>query len=292
MDFIQAASFSWALDDEIMTPGRHLDHVLLEQAVLPFVMAAILLAMLGALMVAERRRAARGAASAPILLLPSWKTMGRILGFGVLLPLGAFYLYARWSGVAGREYSVRYLWPRFVLELVLLVATILAVVVSTATRVVRERCRCLGVRVPSRAARSRRLALWIALGLLWVMCLALRGPAVKWPALAAILLVPGFLFGYSLCHFMKLLFGPEEYGLFHGTVARSFIPIFAATAILLAAAAQPHLARREATLAREDPFLSASPETRGYSSQAVAEAVWRLRSEIQGAMREFEAGRE
>jgi len=244
------------------------------------------LLLLGALIASKRWRTAREASSPPILLLPSWRTAARILGLGVLLPLLTFYVYTRLSGLAGRECSVYHLWPRFLLELVLLTVTILAATISAARRAIRERCGSLGVPVPERTGRDYRAVLWIALGALWATCLALRGEYTATPAAIGATLVIAFAIGYGIALFVRLRFGPERHALYYGTLARSLVPVFAAAAILVAAVAHPYLARSEAGLVRVDPFMAVEP---GTLSEIEADVFRRLKAEIKAAILEVDS---
>jgi hypothetical protein len=274
-----------------LAPGRHLEHALLEQVALAAVLALMLLMMLGALVTTIRWRWARGASSAPLLLLPSWQETVRILGFGVLLPLLVFYIYTRWSGLAGREYSLSYLVARFVLELCLLAATISFVTISKATRYIRERCLPLGVPVPGGSGRHRWLAHWIVLGLLWAVCLALRehGTA-EWAGV--IIGGPGSLF-LLLCAvivMMRRLGASREHGLFRGTAARSLVPVFAAAAILIGILGHVYLTRQEAALVRRDTIIA--PDDEFLATAAEADLVRRLKGGLMQAFEEIEAERQ
>ncbi len=253
---------------------------------LRLVVELLVLLFLGALIASKRWRTAPEASPPPILLLPSWRTAARILGLGVLLPLLAFYVYARLSGLAGREYSVYHLWPRFLLEIVLLTVTILAATISAAGRAIRERCGSLGVPVPGRTGRDYRAVLWTALGALWAMCLALRGEYAATPAAIGATLVIAFAIGYGVALFVRLRFGSERHVLYYGTLARSLVPVFAAAAILVAAVAHPYLARSEAGLVQADPFMAVEP---GTFSEIEADVFRKLKAEIKEAILEVDS---
>ncbi len=178
-----------AVHEEELAPGRRLEQTILDRAGLMYVLLLLLCFILAALAVALRWRFLPGATAAPLLLLPRWRETAKTLGFGVLLPLGAFYLYTRWSNLAGREYAVFWLGGRFGLELLLLGTTILWLVCSMAARAIRRRCAELGIPAPEpRRSRWRRALPWV-LGGLWLACLVLRWRTPAFIALAAAVLL-------------------------------------------------------------------------------------------------------
>ena len=154
---------------------------------------------------------------------------------------------------------------------------------------VRERCRTLGITVPERAGR-RWLPHWITLGILWRACLALRH---KLPALLAVIAVgvPAVVFvpSYAVIVMVRRLRAAREYGLFHGTVARSLIPVFAAAAILIGGVAHPYLTNLEAALVRRDPILTLDEEL--LINKPEADFVRKLKTEIGEAIDEVKAER-
>jgi hypothetical protein len=165
-----------------LTPSRRLEQVLIEQ-IATSVYMLILVGLMGlALIAALRWRWAEGMASAPLLLLPGWRAMLRILVLAVLLPLVAYYAYTRWSGLAGREFGFGYLGYRFALEMLLLGVTIVGLAVTMAGRRIRRRCESLGVAVPAPMPAKFRLAFWALTAALWASCLTFRedSPSVPW----------------------------------------------------------------------------------------------------------------
>lgn len=86
----------------------------------------------------------------PLLILPAWKDLARILGLGVLLPLLVYVLVTR-SGLDGRQYGLGLQPWRFVIfctELVLLGGALLIVPQVLAKRTLDFRCRALGIAGP------------------------------------------------------------------------------------------------------------------------------------------------
>jgi hypothetical protein len=101
----------------------------------------------------------------PLLILPGWRELARILGLGVLLPLIVYFAITR-SGLDGRQYGFRAKdWPAvvFYAELVLLGGVLLILPLVLAKRALDYRCRALGIARPRYALpRALVLVLWIA----------------------------------------------------------------------------------------------------------------------------------
>lgn len=173
-----------------------------------------------------------------------------------------------------------------------LVATISFLTISMATAYVRHRCRTLGVPVPREAGRRRWLAHWIILGILWAACLALRGWTPTYTTVAAYA-VAGICCLVVLCYpaikLKRLCSARKEYGRFHGTLARSMIPVLAAAAILIGAVAHSYLTGLESVLVQRDPILKLDEELLVIRPEA--DLVRRLRAGIREAIAEIEAER-
>ncbi len=259
----------------------------MEQAGLAVMLALLPVLMIGCVIVTLRWRLARGK-PVPLLLLPSGREAARILGLGVLAPLMAFYVYTRWSGLAGREFSFGFLFPRFLLELGLLAITVSFLTVSLAGRFVRRRCLTLGIETPPEAGRGRRIAVWVILGALWAACLLIRERDVAiWMAAAVGIAGTVGLLCAAVIAMKRLLAAPREHGFFVGTVARSLIPFFAAAAVLIGVVVHPYLTAREAALLRRDLMFAFDPEYPAVST-VEADLVRRLRAEIKEVIREID----
>jgi hypothetical protein len=266
--------------------------VLVEQAGVSLYLVLLLGLMLLSLAAALRWRWSRGPATAPLLLLPGWATLLRILGLGVLLPLAAFYGYTRWSGLSGRECGFSYLGHRFVLELVLLGATVLLLARGMATRAIRRRCEALGIAVPP-VSRWRRRAAWAAVAALWLACVLmgeLGAPGSAWaePLLVAGALAVGVVGAIALS--VRYVLGRRGCGLYCGTAARSLIPVFAAAILVLAAVAHPVLRASEVRLLRADSLLFSSDAASVSFTRAEALMVERLKKGVQRAAAELDGG--
>jgi len=287
-----------ALGDEMLritpdalAPGAQLEHTLLEQAGLVLVMALVLLAMFAALLVTLRWRASLGADRGPLLVLPSWQDAAHILGLGVVAPLAGFLVYTRWTGLAGREFALTYLLPRFAVEVVLLVATIIFLALSLGSAFVRRRWLELGEEAPP-DARGRRIGIGAALAVLWAAWLFVRGEgsAVIVGTIEAVVLGLALLVIVAV-GVMRFFFGRDtRRGRFHGSAARSLLPVLAGAAVLIAALAYPYLGARERDLLRRDRLMSIDPDDPAFTKPE-RDLTCRLKAETLKAVAEVEAER-
>jgi len=246
--------------------GRTLEQTVVEDLGVTVCVLMLLAVALGGLVAALRWRWARGVPAAPLLVLPGWRTSVRILALGTIVPLGVFYVYTRWSGLAGREYSLGFLGHRFGLELCLLATTIVGLTVAMTTSAVRRRCDELGLEVPPRSRWAPPL--WGALAVLWVLCLVQRGQiplghnlgamAYLWVGGMLVVLLPVMVVA-------RWLTGRREHGLYLGTIARSVIPALAAAAILVGGLAHPYLGEAEARLVAQETTLSGRDDLVGFT---------------------------
>ena len=278
--------------------GRWLEHVLVEQTAVTcyvMVLAALMLFSLRATIHWRRRSAG---AMAPLLLLPPWRAMLRIQVMGVLLPLLVFYFYTRYCGFAGRGFGFTYRWPRFVGELLLLGTAILLLTRRMAARAIRQRCQELDIPVPPDARSS--VIWWPAIMLAWAwpavmlagtVCLSLKEDVASDAAWTASPTLWGTavisLLVASLAGAIGWLVSARSHGLYHGTIARSQIPIFAAVILVISVVALPYLRWTESRLLQSQTTASLGADAIALT-QAAAIAVRRLRTGVLRAAAELE----
>ncbi|MCK5802570.1 MAG: hypothetical protein KAI66_07040, partial [Lentisphaeria bacterium] len=274
------------LDVDDYRAGRMLEYTVFTQVIMSLAGLLILVAMFGCLLVAVRWRLKPGGGGIPILLLPKWRDMARVLLLGVVLPFAVFMLWTRFSPLSGHAWSVRVAWHRVLGEMVLLVSAVLFVPAWLALRVIRRRCAELDVPVPARS-RVFRYTLLLALALVLVGAVFPLGPKVGELPLVLVLCVGIPLFP---CVFWVVagygFVGPARYGRFFGTVARSLIPIFAAATVVLSLIAPITLRREEGRFLRADKILF-NGEGAGFSN-AENQLTRRLRSDTLAAAKRLE----
>ncbi|MFA5203652.1 MAG: hypothetical protein WC708_04525 [Lentisphaeria bacterium] len=259
-----------------LEPGRCLDYIMAERVMLSLAAGWLLLGLAGCGLVYWRwRLTAAGGAAIPLLLLPGWRDTLRVLAYGTLLPLLAYYLYTRWAPWNGREYGLGVGWPLLVAETALLLLALLGVTARLAARAVRRRCRELGIALPSPRGGT---VLWVtaslamlgvAASLAWLIVLVRNGEQI--PKNLELVLTPSLvaLAGLGLAALGTLLaglVGRRAFGLYYGSLARTLIPFLALGVIALSLLGKPYLTVTEHALVRRDPLIHIAPNGDGITS--------------------------
>jgi len=139
----------------VLAPQRVMGYKMLEEFALSLLLVVLALIIIG-LAIAQfvlffRLRSAK---SVPILLLPGWRQLARILLLGVLLPLAVYAGYSLLP-IAGRGVSVEQHLARFTVEMVVLCGLLIGLPWLLTVRFIRRRCVQLDVPVPPRGAGRR-----------------------------------------------------------------------------------------------------------------------------------------
>jgi hypothetical protein len=259
--------------ENALTPGRWTEYVVVEQRAVAALLIVMAILILDAALVALRWRWARGATSAPILLLPGWKVYLRILALSVVAPLVAYFIFTRWTPWAGRDVALRHMIDWFSLQVLIPGAVIVGLSCLLSISNVVKRCRALRVPMPSR--KRVRVGLLKVTACLLLSSAAMFGavvaeePGVGWGMTLARVLTVDFVVLLQIILLYYRPFARKEYGLFYGTVARSVVPVLAIAVMLLGGVVQPYLRATEVQLIQEDTV--AWPDARypgGYKHHA------------------------
>jgi len=241
---------------EDLAPGRNLEYVLFEQMVLSLMLFLFLVLTCACLVISLRWQLKLHSESRPLLILPSWRTVVHVLALTVALPFVAFYLYTRWSGLAGRGFSLSHRFAPVAMEVLLLTVTILFMFAAMAKRAIRTRCTALGIAVPEPGSKRIRWLFVGALFVVWISVLIVRRSEVGRVYLLIVGSTLSIAFLICAClALLKHLAAHPSYGRFHGTLARSAIPFLCAAMIVAALLCQPYLSHQEAAFLNNDPFL-------------------------------------
>jgi hypothetical protein len=273
--------------------SRMVEYVLLDQITCGAISLLLIGIMAAALLVALRWRFIRGASGAPLLLLPSLGQTLHILGYGVVLPLFAYFAWTRLPLLSGRELSLRLVLPLAATQAVVLVAGMAGLIVTLSLRVIRARCETLQVAIPPPGRGHRLLrGLAVAGGLIVALAQSLRwlsptesdlglSQQIAGSCLLTLAGVAGLAAVIVLCRY---LFGSARFGLYRGTVARSLIPHLALAIVLVTLLSSPYLRTEETHLVRTDPLMAPSSTTvsAGFTS-IESRVVERLRTEMLNA---------
>jgi len=138
---------------ELFIPQRTMGYKLFEEFALDLLLISLGIGILAAsaaqlLLLARQRHAG----AVPILLVPGWKQLVRVLLLGVVVPLAAYAIYTLLP-FSGRAYSVEAIFPRFVVEMLLLGGSMIVVPAVLMARMMRTRCRRLRISIPGRGMR-------------------------------------------------------------------------------------------------------------------------------------------
>jgi len=162
----------------VLTPQRVMGYKMMEEFALALLLVVLALLIIG-LAIAQcmlffRLRSAK---SAPILLLPGWRQVARILLLGVLLPLAVYAVYSLLP-IAGRGVGVQHHLARFTVEMLVLCGLLVSLPWLLTVRFIRRRCGQLGVPVLAgrRQQRDPRYRLYfgtVARSLIPIYALAL-----------------------------------------------------------------------------------------------------------------------
>ena len=135
-------------DRAALIPQRVMGYKIMEEFALSLLLVVLALCIIGLWITQDvflyRLRAAR---AVPILLLPGWRQVARILLVGVFLPLAAYAGYSLLP-IAGRGVGVEHNLPRFIIEMLLLGGLLIALPWLLTVLIIRRRCGQLDVPVP------------------------------------------------------------------------------------------------------------------------------------------------
>lgn len=259
-----------------LAPLRNLEYVLMELLVASLLPTILLVMLIYAWLAGMRwGMAAEGVMAAPFTALLPAKTLLRIIGLSVLLPLAIYYLFTRESGLAGREHSIMATFIVLIPAEILGLAVLLLVLpMRMAKRAICRHCEALGIPVPPRGYRRCRSFLSGAWSFIWVMLFLFVGIAGTtatiifnmfgilrinsiFPIVFTCLLVASVLFP-------GVLKWQQAYGQFYGIVAKTLIPIYALTLLLFSLTALPYLSWNEQYWLRQDRLLFAQPVSADY----------------------------
>lgn len=280
---------------EELAPIRQLEYLQVERLMLAWTILCIIFGMAGCGLVYWRwRLAAVRGTLIPLRLVLGWRDIAYVVGYGTLLPIMGYYLYTRWLPWNSHNYSLAWSLffsgtPVLLTELTLLLLLLASLPLRLAAQVVRRRCRELGMPVP----QNRRN--WWGAGCLMILLLATsltwqiaswRGYTREngWLAFAGWALLVFTWSGLGLFAFdaLRSFKSRHEFGFYHGSLARTLVPLLSLSVIALSLLGRPYLEQQEKELMRRDTLLQVDAETCAASTKE-AQLVRRLTAEIRQA---------
>jgi len=283
--------------DADFAPARYVEHVGIEElAVAAFPLLCCVFMLYLALVTLRWLITVNGKNMAPVLSGLPWQDTVRILLLGVVLPLVIYFIYSRWSGLAGRESNVSFIWRRMAVEFSLLGLVIIFLPGFLARRALRRHFQEIGMPVPpedtDRVMRVRGnggALIWMIAATVivshWLTWLVYRltGREMAMPHLVTI-----SAFVALAILFIPLLWERKwmQYASYCGTLARSIATLQAITVLFLALVIYPMLTANERALLRSDHLFYFPGRMVGMGISPLEDkVVKRLRDDTLAALR-------
>ncbi|MFA5203646.1 MAG: hypothetical protein WC708_04495 [Lentisphaeria bacterium] len=280
---------------EELAPIRQLEYLQVERLMLAWAILCLFFCMAGCGLVYGRwRLTATDETLIPLRLMLGWRDIAYVMGYGTLLPVLGYYLYTRWLPWNSHNYSLGWSLffsgtPVLLTELTLLSLLLAALPLRLAAQVVRRRCRELGMPVP----QSRRnwwgaaclMTILLAMSLSWQLTsLHDSTPQNGWLAFTSWALLVFTWSGLGLFAFdaLRSFKSRREFGFYHGSLARTLVPLLSLSVIVLSLLSRPYLEQREKELMRRDTLLQVDAETCAASTKE-ARLVRQLTAELRQA---------
>jgi hypothetical protein len=261
----------YGIDFDFLKAGRLLDFILVEQLTFTLLVEVLTVMMVVAFLLALRWRFSSGATAIPILLQPKLRQIAKILGLVVFLPMCVFLILRHFTPLGGMDVSIMISWPRTALHLCLLIGVITIGLSLNVRTYVERRFRVLGLVTPGSIPKTVQIAAGLTLAYLAIASVlpdsilqdeasgqVIAGIGI---GLSAIWLIAG-----ALVSLASGLAAKAEYGLFFGSLCRTFIPILSVAIIILGILARPYLDARERYIVSNDPATLEVNETGGFTA--------------------------
>ncbi len=272
------------MTDNDLRPSRMHEHVMMEEGVTLGTLVVLALLLIGTLVQSILwLYRLRQAASVPILLMPPGKLIVRALVFGIVVPVLIYWFYTRVLPFGGRDYGLAsVMWPRFVAELSVMALLMLSIPTIIIRRYIRRRCVDLNIAVPSvKNEIVSTLIVRVATILAVLLVVATDTNRDISPVVSSLGVV--FAIVIIALGIRYIIRKRTQHGLYYGTLAKSLVPIYAVSMILISVTVHPLLLRSEASLLRKDKLIfgylaDKHSSTVGFTGmeQKASQRYWRL----------------
>jgi HAAS len=265
--------------------SRRIDYINVEKFVIALLnilfIGGILLAI--AVMFSWRWRTGTKA----ILLMPTINTIGKILLWGIIIPVAGYLLISSLGVIGGHEYGLLYNSALY-FQILLLLTLIPGITFYLAKKQVIMRCRQLEIALPEqkKLSKPRIIALWSIIVILAIAALvpytATKSGEVTLKFIflttIALALISIFLIVINFAAKFIIAFRQRQYAIYYGALAKTLLPLFASAVIFLTLICTPYLNWREASLIKQDKVIFGSPNS---FTPAEAMAVAHLNSQLE-----------
>ena len=259
-----------------LAPSRRLDYVMIEDvsfSVMSFLALAAMVVCLAVVWAKRRRTVAPDDAAGA-----GWANALVVTAGGILAPLAVYFLVTRWTPFGGRDFGLPYAWPKAMLQIGTLGASMVLAVAWLIGRDWRRDAGAAGRRRGAWRLLGGGVAVLAVLSLLPVAWLNSRTGWAVWMSVAPVVL----LVAAGLWALVSALWGRRRAAQAPSRMltARALMPVLALAAVLLSLGARSVLRLEERRLVAQEKYLSVDIKTGGFTT---AEA--RLTRQLSEAIR-------
>ena len=278
-----------------LTPSRLAEYAVIERGTLGAISGCMEVMLMVCVVLALYYRLMSKATPRPILLLPSATEWGRLLLWGLLIPVLCYYGVTRWAPWCNRSLSPSIEYPQLISQSLALLLVIVAVIFTIVIGRVRRGCSELMLPVapvvplPWRAWGCVLVGVPMVLGILPEGMLTLEDiPGHHWsaylpPVMGGALILSGL--AYLIHGIIWRQWFRKDYAAYYGSLMRALIPVMALTVIVLNSVAYPYLRWEERHWITSDTLVRIDPN--GSFTVVEARVTHRLKTEVQQAAAKF-----
>lgn len=279
------------IDVAELEANRTLDYILMEKIVLSLICLVLLCLMIACLVSMLRGKFSRSGGGS-ILLIPNLTQIANIFLFSVIIPIVFYYIASRLPFIGGRGFNVQFNSVKSAIQLSCLFLALIIIPIELTTVYVRKRFRSLEIPAPVKTYNMVRLFYKIIFAVLLILCISpafIFHQSVAFNSFIIFLLglVAIIVIGNLMLRFFKSIFSKAEYSCYYSSIARTLIPVFAGTIIILVAISKPYVTTQETYLVQNDPLMGIDNETPGFTA-VEGRLVKKLQQEIKSAEKKCE----
>lgn len=235
---------------------RWIEFIQGEKVVLGILVFLFLLFSISFYIIGWRWRFSKRLDSIPVMLIPRWPFWIYFIGLCFVLPLFLYYFYSRLTVLSGREYSITYLYHRYILEAVLLISFILFSFWRCIKVYLDHRFLALRINVP-KSSKKMNVIIWSLLLVGTAIALMIRDQSEfsQWIStyLASVIFL--ILFFTSIILFIRFIFVKLDYIQYYTSMARTLAPVFALGLSICAVITIPYLSYHEIRCFQKDEVV-------------------------------------
>ena len=278
-----------------LAPSRLLEYVVAERHAVGAISICLVVLMVFCVLFALYYHLINKAVPRSVFLLPRVSDWGRLLLWGVLLPVLCYYGVTRWGPWCGRELNVAIECPQFVTQFIALLLVIVAVTLTMVSQWVRRGCNDLLLLSTPAAPFFWRAWGWNLVGMTVLLSVLPESwlaaddrPDHVWTAylptiIGGTLILSGLM--YLVYAIMRRDWFRKNYAAYYGSLTRALITAIALVTIALNCICQPWLFREERHWIAKDTVMHI--DSKGGFTAIEARLVQRLKAEMQQAAAKF-----